>query len=60
MAETWTTRDAIEKHIKNCSGIAKCKHRTKQRNENGDCYDCDGEGEMMCPCQGDDFNHLFT
>ena len=45
-----TTRQA-EAHQAKCGGLIDCKHETTSVNEYGDCYDCDGEGKRMCPCQ---------
>jgi hypothetical protein len=46
-----TTTEQAEAHFAKCPSMIKCKHETDKVNEYGDCYDCDGEGRMMCPCQ---------
>lgn len=50
-AEAATTTEARATHISKCPSLINCPHSTTKVNEWGDCYDCDGEGKRMCPCQ---------
>jgi hypothetical protein len=32
-------------------GLKACTHESGEKNEYGDCLDCDGEGDTTCDCQ---------
>lgn len=58
MAKNWeadaaaaTTIEARREHRAKCPGLIKCYHMTTEKNEYGDCYNCDGEGQRMCPSE---------
>jgi hypothetical protein len=50
-AEAATTPEARKAHAEKCPALIKCRHNTTKVNEYGDCFNCDGEGRRMCPCQ---------
>jgi len=54
----WSTGEALESHFRSCKGTIKCKHETGKLNEFGDCFECDGEGTRMCPCQDEEYDNL--